>query len=84
MRNEEACSHDIHHGNYKHLRAFCSRRGCYLVHPEVKCHFQVKSLEKNYTKEWGRSPEDSLAVFGQYSGQERGSVTDGLTDELQL
>ena len=45
--NEGACSHDSHHGNYKHFCAFCSRQGRYLAHPEVKCHFKVKSLEKN-------------------------------------
>ena len=44
---EGACSHDSHHGNDKHFCAFCSRPGRYLVHSEVKCHFKVKSLEKN-------------------------------------
>ena len=45
--NEGACSHDSHHGHYKHFCAFCSRQGRFLAHPEVKCHFKVKSLEKN-------------------------------------
>ena len=44
---EGACSHDSHHGNYKHFCAFCSHQGRYLVHSEVKCHFKVKSLKKN-------------------------------------
>ena len=45
--NEGTCSHDSHHGNYKHFCAFCSRQGRHLTHAEVKCHFKVKSFEKN-------------------------------------
>ena len=45
--NEGTCSHDLHHGNFKHFCAFCSRQGRYSVHPEVKYNFKVRTLDKS-------------------------------------
>ena len=48
--NEGTHSHELHHNykiNYKHFCAFCSWQGRYLVHPEVKCNFKVRTLDKS-------------------------------------
>ena len=44
--NEGSCTHDGHHGLYKHNCSFCGRQGRTANHPENKCNFKNKRQEK--------------------------------------
>ena len=44
--NEGSCSHDGHHGLYKHSCSFCSKQGRTSNHPESKHNFKYKKQEK--------------------------------------
>ena len=43
--NDDLCTHDSHHGQYRHHCSFCARNGRTNPHPEIKCHFKLKSRE---------------------------------------
>ena len=44
--NEGSCSHDGHHGLYKHNCSFCSKQGRTSNHPESKCNFKYKKQDR--------------------------------------
>ena len=44
--NEGSCSHDGHHGQFRHNCSFCARSGRYVAHPEVKCFAKNKGQDK--------------------------------------
>ena len=43
--NESSCSHEGHHGLYKHNCSFCSKQGRTDNHSESKCNFKHKKQE---------------------------------------
>ena len=47
--NEGSCTHEGHHGLYKHNCSFCGRQGRTSNHPESKCNFKSKKQEKTNT-----------------------------------
>ena len=47
--NEGSCTHDGHHGLYKHNCSFCGKQGRTANHPENKCNFRSKKQEKGAT-----------------------------------
>ena len=44
--NEGSCSHDGHHGQFRHNCSFCARSCRYVAHPEVKCFAKNKGQDK--------------------------------------
>ena len=44
--NEGSCSHDGHHGQFRHNCSFCAKHGRYVSHPEVKCFAKNKGQDK--------------------------------------
>ena len=46
--NIRSCSHDGHHGLYKHNCSFCSKQGRTSYHPENKCKFKYKMQESQH------------------------------------
>ena len=44
--NKGSCSHDSHHGLYKHNCSFCGRQGRTANHSENKCNFKNKKQDK--------------------------------------
>ena len=47
--NEGSCTHEGHHGLYKHNCSFCGNQGRTANHPENKCNFKSKRQEKAAT-----------------------------------
>ena len=47
--NESTCSHDTHHGWYRHMCSFCLQQGRMSNHPESKCNFKKKKADKTPT-----------------------------------
>ena len=45
--NESTCSHDTHHGGYRHVCSFCLQQGRTSNHPESKCNFKKKKGGQN-------------------------------------
>ena len=43
--NDGSCTHDSHHGQYRHHFSFCARNGRTNPHPEIKCNFKVKNKD---------------------------------------
>ena len=43
--NDGLCTHDSHHGQYRHHCNFCARNGRTNSHPETKCHFKARSRD---------------------------------------
>ena len=39
--NEGSCSHESHHGVYRHFCSSCFKNGRSLTHPEVKCSVKL-------------------------------------------
>ena len=47
--NERSCTHEGHHGLYKHSCSFCGKQGRTANHPKSKCNFKNKRQEKSAT-----------------------------------
>ena len=47
--NDGSCSHDSHHGQYRHICSYCARAGRTNPHPEAKCNFKMRSQDKPAT-----------------------------------
>ena len=45
--NENSCSHEGHHGVYKHNCAYCWRQGKTNNHPETKCYFKGNNKQQD-------------------------------------
>ena len=50
--NENSCTHEGHHGIYKHNCAYCWKQGRSNTHPETKCHLKgnIKQQDKQASK----------------------------------
>ena len=48
--NEDKCSHEGNHGQFRHNCAFCARQGRNNTHPETKCLFKQKGQDKANSK----------------------------------
>ena len=44
--NDGSCSHELHHGQYRHICSYCARSGRTNPHPEAKCNFKMRSQDK--------------------------------------
>ena len=44
--NDGTCSHNNHHGAYRHICSYCDRSGRILQHPEVKCNSKNRFKDK--------------------------------------
>ena len=45
--NEGTCVQDFNHGRYKHICSACSKNGCSLQQPEIKCTVKVNKQPTN-------------------------------------
>ena len=50
--NENSCTHEGHHGIYKHNCAYCWKQGRSNTHPETKCHLKgsIKQQDEQASK----------------------------------
>ena len=48
--NENSCSHEGNHGQYRHVCVFCARQGKSYTYPETSCHFKSRGGERNMQK----------------------------------
>ena len=48
--NEETCTFEANHGNFRHICTFCSKLGQSSTHPETKCYSKQRGLDRQNSK----------------------------------